>query len=143
MPFSMAVCKMLSWLASTLPACVYSSATAMKFTFPRHRLVVARRNCTAANITWVNAASEATTRAAANTSPEPVSNWILSLAEDGLAVFLAWMAAEHPLITAAVVVVLVIVAVLVIWKLFRYFKVIRDRLRHWRTKPVASSPGAG
>lgn len=87
--------------------------------------------------------AKATTRAAANTSPEPVSNWILSLAEDGLAVFLAWMAAEHPLITAAVVVVLVIVAVLVIWKLFRYFKVIRDRLRHWRTKPVASSPGAG
>ena len=87
--------------------------------------------------------AKATTRAAANTSPEPVSNWILSLAEDGVAVFLAWMAAEHPLITAAVVVVLVIVAVLVIWKLFRYLQVIRDRLRHWRTKPVASSPGAG
>lgn len=87
--------------------------------------------------------AKATTRAAANTSPEPVSNWILSLAEDGLAVFLAWMAAEHPLITAAVVVVLVIIAVLVIWKLFRYLKVIRDRLRHWRTKPAASTAGSG
>ena len=87
--------------------------------------------------------AKATTRAAANTSPEPISNWILSLAEDGLAVFLAWMAAAHPLITAAVVVVLVIGAVLVIWKLFRYFRVIRDRLRHWRTRPAPSSSGAG
>jgi hypothetical protein len=32
-------------------------------------------------------------------------------------------------ITALIVVVLVILAVLVIWKLFGYFKVIRDRLR--------------
>ena len=87
--------------------------------------------------------AKATTRAAANTSPEPLSNWILSLGEDGLAVFLAWMAAEHPLITAAVVVVLVIVAVLVIWKLFRYLRVIRDRLRHWRARPAAPPSGAG
>ena len=87
--------------------------------------------------------AKATSRAAANTSPEPLSNWILSLAEDGLAVFLAWLAAEHPLITAAVVVVLVIVAVLVIWNLFRYLRVIRDRLRHWRTRPAAPPAGAG
>ncbi len=37
--------------------------------------------------------AKATTRAAANTSPEPISNWTLSALEDGLAVFLAWMAA--------------------------------------------------
>src|SRR5215204_6134814 len=37
--------------------------------------------------------AKATSRAAANTSPEPVSNWTLSLLEDGLAVFLTWMAA--------------------------------------------------
>ena len=64
--------------------------------------------------------AKASTRAAANASPEPVSNWTLSLLEDGLAVFLAWMAAEHPLLTAAIVVVLVILAVLLIWKLFGY-----------------------
>jgi Domain of unknown function (DUF4126) len=87
--------------------------------------------------------AKATTRAAANTSPEPISNWVLSLAEDAVAVFLAWMAAEHPLITAGVVVVLVIVAVLVIWHLFRYLKVIGERLRHWRTRPAAPPSGAG
>jgi uncharacterized protein DUF4126 len=66
--------------------------------------------------------AKASTRAAANVSPEPLSNWILSLLEDGAAVLLAWMAAAHPLITAAVVVVLVIVAVLVIWKLFGFLQ---------------------
>ena len=73
--------------------------------------------------------AKATSRAAANTSPEPFSNWTLSVLEDGLAVFLTWMAATHPVITAMIVVVLVILAVLVIWKLYGYFKVIRTRLR--------------
>jgi len=77
--------------------------------------------------------AKATSRAAANTSPEPVSNWTLSVLEDGLAVFLTWMAATHPLVTALIVVVLVILAVLVIWKLYGYFKVIRSRLRRQPT----------
>jgi hypothetical protein len=73
--------------------------------------------------------AKASTRAAANASPEPVSNWTLSLLEDGFAVFLAWMAAEHPLITGAVVVVLVIVAVFVIWKLYGYLKAGLSKLK--------------
>jgi hypothetical protein len=81
--------------------------------------------------------AKATTRAAANTSPEPVSNWTLSFLEDGLAVFLAWMAAAHPIWTAAIVVVLVVLAVFLIWKLYGYLRVARDRLRRWRVKPAA------
>jgi hypothetical protein len=73
--------------------------------------------------------AKASTRAAANASPEPVSNWTLSLLEDGLAVFLAWMAAEHPLITATVVAVLVVVAVFVIWKFYRYLKAGLSKLK--------------
>jgi hypothetical protein len=73
--------------------------------------------------------AKASTRAAANASPEPVSNWTLSLLEDGFAVFLAWMAAEHPLLTAAVVVVLVILAVFLIWKLFSFLRQAVARLR--------------
>ena len=79
--------------------------------------------------------AKATSRAAANTSPEPVSNWTLSVLEDGLAVFLTWMAATHPIITALIVVVLVILAVMVIWKLYGYFKVIRARLRRQTASP--------
>jgi len=46
------------------------------------------------------------TRAVANTSPEPFSNWALSLAEDGLVVGLAFLALRWPLASLAVVVVL-------------------------------------
>lgn len=72
---------------------------------------------------------KASSRAAANTSPEPISNWTLSVLEDGLVLFLTWLAGTHPLITAIVVVVLVVLAVIVIWKLYGYFKVIKARLR--------------
>jgi hypothetical protein len=82
--------------------------------------------------------AKASTRAAANTSPEPVSNWTLSLLEDGLAVFLAWMAAAHPILTAVIVVVLVIMSVLLIWKLYGYLKLLGGRLHRWREgKPAA------
>jgi len=76
----------------------------------------------AGSVALTSHGAKATTRAAANVSPEPVSNWTLSLVEDSLAVFLAWLAATHPLLTAAVVTVLVILAVLLIWRLFRYFR---------------------
>jgi hypothetical protein len=66
--------------------------------------------------------AKASARAAANTSPEPFSNWALSLGEDAVAVFLSWLAAEHPFITAVVVVVLVIIAVFVIWQLLGFFR---------------------
>jgi hypothetical protein len=73
--------------------------------------------------------AKASTRAAANTSPEPVSNWLLSLGEDAVAIFLSWMAAEHPILTAGIVVVLVVLAVFVIWKLFGFFRRALIRLR--------------
>jgi Domain of unknown function (DUF4126) len=85
--------------------------------------------------------AKATTRAAANTSPEPVSNWTLSFLEDGVAVFLSWMAAAHPIITAGVVVVLVILAVFLIWKLFGYLRLVRDRLRRWKTRTAGPPTG--
>ena len=71
-------------------------------------------------------------------SPEPVSNWTLSFLEDGFAVFLAWLAAEHPLLTATIVVVLVILAVFVIWTLFGY---LRRALARLRLGPRASPAG--
>jgi hypothetical protein len=83
----------------------------------------------AGSVALTSHGAKASTRAAANVSPEPVSNWTLSLLEDGLVVLLAWMAAEHPVITAAIVVVLVIVATLVIWKLFTFLRAALARLR--------------
>jgi hypothetical protein len=80
--------------------------------------------------------AKATTRAAANTSPEPVSNWTLSILEDGFAVFLAWMAAAHPILTAGLVVILVILAVLIIWKLFGYLRRAMTKLRGGAIAPT-------
>jgi hypothetical protein len=91
----------------------------------------------AGSVALTSHGAKASTRAAANVSPEPVSNWTLSLLEDGLVVFLAWMAAEHPLITAAIVVVLVIVAILVIWKLFSF---LRQALAKLRRGPSPAAP---
>jgi hypothetical protein len=55
---------------------------------------------------------KAGTRAAANASPEPFSNWILSLVEDGIAVALTYLALQHPYValTIAVIVLVTIVA---------------------------------
>jgi hypothetical protein len=68
----------------------------------------------AGSVALTSHGAKASTRAAANMSPEPVSNWALSLFEDGLVVFLVWMAAEYPLLTAGLVIVLLVLAVLLI-----------------------------
>jgi hypothetical protein len=48
--------------------------------------------------------AKAGTRFAANTSPEPFSNWILSLCEDGFVVILGLLALKYPLAAAAIVI---------------------------------------
>jgi hypothetical protein len=53
-------------------------------------------------------------RAAVTPSPEPFSNITLSLAEDGLAVFLTWMATWKPYVAASIVGVLVLLTVLLV-----------------------------
>lgn len=52
--------------------------------------------------------TKTSTRAVANTSPEPFSNWALSLVEDVFAVGLGFLALTHPV--AALVVALVVLA---------------------------------
>ncbi len=95
----------------------------------------------AGSVALTSHGAKATTRAAANTSPEPVSNWTLSLAEDSIAVFLSWLAATHPLLTAGVVVVLVVLALLLIWHLFRVFRQLVTRFgRRPSSEATVSSP---
>lgn len=66
--------------------------------------------------------AKATTRAAANTSPEPVSNWLLSFTEDGVALGLAWLAVTHPYVTLVVVVVLLALAAWLLVKLAGFLR---------------------
>lgn len=56
--------------------------------------------------------SKAGTRAVANTSPEPFSNWILSLGEDAFVVTLGLIALNYPVLAIAVVALSVLFIVL-------------------------------
>jgi hypothetical protein len=65
-------------------------------------------------------------RALINTSPEPVSNLVASTTEDALAIGLLALVAAHPLVAAAIVAVL---ALLALWLLPRIFGIIASLLR--------------
>jgi len=52
--------------------------------------------------------TKAGTRAAVNTSPEPLSNWVLSLSEDAVAIGLSYFALQHPYAAAVVAIVLLV-----------------------------------
>jgi hypothetical protein len=66
--------------------------------------------------------TKAGTRAVANTSPEPLSNWLLSLTEDGLVIGLGLLALAYP-VAALIVVGLLLVVMLafaaVLWRAVR------------------------
>jgi len=61
--------------------------------------------------------AKASTRAAVNVSPEPFSNWFLSLLEDGISFFLVWLTASHPVVAVVLVLILVSAAVYLVFKL--------------------------
>jgi hypothetical protein len=70
---------------------------------------------------------KAGTRVAANTSPEPFSNWALSLFEDGLAIGLTYLALEHPYIGLTVAIVLLAILITLASVLVRAFRGWRRR----------------
>jgi hypothetical protein len=72
--------------------------------------------------------TKASTRAAAHTSPEPVSNWILSLLEDGLAVGLVALAVAYPVPTLVVVTVLLLLSIVFLYLLFRFLRGVKRKL---------------
>jgi uncharacterized protein DUF4126 len=77
-------------------------------------------------------AAKATTRLAVNTSPEPVSNALVSLAENGLVVVAVWMAFAHPFLALAAGLLAIAVAVtLTVWLARRAVRVL-GRLRRAR-----------
>jgi hypothetical protein len=73
----------------------------------------------------VSASSHATkagTRVVANTSPEPFSNWFLSLAGDGFVIGLSFIALKFPLLALGVSVVIVILIVLTARSVWKWLK---------------------
>jgi hypothetical protein len=79
--------------------------------------------------------TKAGTRAAVNTSPEPFSNWVLSLGEDVLAIGISYVALEHPMIALTIAIVLLIVIVACSMVLVR---ALRRRLARGRGRPTTA-----
>lgn len=77
--------------------------------------------------------SKAGTRAIANTSPEPFSNWFLSIAEDGFVIGLSLIALKYPLLAAAIVIVgLIMIAI--------FAAVFVRAIRRWMERRRAAAP---
>jgi Domain of unknown function (DUF4126) len=72
-------------------------------------------------------AAKTTTRAAANTSPEPFSNVALSLLGDAAVPAMLWLAWEHPLVFWPVLAVAVVVALLLVVVLFKFLRALLRR----------------
>jgi hypothetical protein len=66
--------------------------------------------------------TKAGARAAVNASPEPVSNLVVSTAEDVAIGGLLWLVLTFPLVAAGIVLVLVIAAAWLLPKLFRFVR---------------------
>jgi hypothetical protein len=76
----------------------------------------------AGGIALTSHGTKASVRAAANLSPEPLSNWALSFGEDLLAVWLTWFATVHPRLAVAVVTVLCAIALFLLYHLFGFLR---------------------
>lgn len=84
--------------------------------------------------------AKATTRAAVNTSPEPFSNIVLSLFEDGLVAGLVALAVLYPWAALAVAIVL---AILAIWLTVTLFGALRRLWRRWGRRLDRTPPASG
>lgn len=75
--------------------------------------------------------TKAATRLAVNQSPEPFSNWGLSLLGDVAAPAVLWLTATHPLLVLGFVLVFLVVF---FWILSRLIRWIRSGIAKWRAR---------
>jgi hypothetical protein len=74
--------------------------------------------------------TKTSTRAVANTSPEPVSNWLLSFAEDVFVVGLAYLALQYPIAALVIATILIVI-------ILAFAAVIIRTVRRWFTRRAA------
>jgi hypothetical protein len=77
--------------------------------------------------------AKATTRAAANTSPEPFSNLGLSLAGDGAVPLMLWLSWAYPLVFFGVLALALLVMGALIWM---FGKFLRQIVRRFTARPL-------
>ena len=81
-------------------------------------------------------AAKLTTRASANTSPEPFSNIALSLLGDGAVPVMLWLSWAHPLVSLVVLAALVVASIVVVWVLWRFIARLMRRMRGGHVEPA-------
>jgi hypothetical protein len=114
-----------------VPAGAILAATAFAHFSPEIRVMAL---LIGGGIAFTSHGAKSATRLAANTSPEPVSNVLLSLAGDGLSVGGSVLAVSHPLVF------LVIVAVAVLASLFLFRWIYRSLRRLFVRPPNPETP---
>ncbi len=73
--------------------------------------------------------AKASSRAAINTSPEPISNSVASLTEDGLVAGLLYLIIKHPVIASVIAILLIILSFWLLKTFFKFAKRIFSRKR--------------
>jgi hypothetical protein len=66
--------------------------------------------------------TKASTRAAVNVSPEPFSNWFLSVTEDVIAVGISYLALQHPIVASIAAIVLLVAIISSAWVIVRFVR---------------------
>jgi len=90
-------------------------------------------------------ATKAGLRLAANTSPEPLTNWALSIGEDVAVVAGLWMALAHPWLFLAALGLFILLVAWLLPKIWRAIARMLATIRSWlaRTRPGATAPDDG
>jgi uncharacterized membrane protein len=119
-----------------VPAGAILMASAFAHVPPETRLVAGLLGGTLALTTH---SAKASARLAANTSPEPFSNSLLSVVEDFVAVFLLGMAASHPLLAFVLLGVVLVTCLVVLYVFVKFSRMFFRKLKNW-FGTAASSP---
>ncbi len=78
--------------------------------------------------------AKASTRLAVNATPEPFSNWFLSLLEDGLSLAVLYLVVTHPYIAIGFTFLLLFFCAFAIFLFYRFLKAL------FRPRPAAATP---
>ena len=100
------------------------------------------------SLTTATHAGKSGSRLLINTSPEPVSNWGASIAEDVAVIGGMWVALTHPLIFLAALVVFILLLIWLLPKIWGLIKRVFTAIAMWfrrpkaaaQTDPVSASP---
>ena len=81
-----------------------------------------------------------TTRASANTSPEPFSNIALSLLGDGAVPAMLWLSWSHPVIALVALAAVTVISLVILWVLWRFLARLLTRMRGGVTSAALEAP---